>query len=135
MNLLENRELLRGLLKQTDYMNTVNGGIAMTSVKVGKTDSKYEIKVNAPSVGAECFNILLDYNKLTVYSFLPQADSEEGMSDLFKIPTFIKTFDIPPFVDPDGIEALAEDGKIKIILPFKSSPDNAQRMIYIKNIY
>jgi HSP20 family protein len=134
-NLLEDRELLKDLLKQIDMFNTINGGSVETSTDViGEVDSIL-IKVSAPTVPAEAFSILLNYTKLTV-SIFPK-DKESSMDSSKKpvlIPMFMRTFDIPAFVDLDKIEAVHENGELRVTLPFKTSTENLLRMIEIKEI-
>ena len=131
MNLLENRELLRGLLKQTDYLNTANGGTSMTSFEFSKSEFNFVITIKSPSMSAEAFHIMLDYNQLTVYTVLDGFDDFED-DDLVKIPLFIRTFEVPSFVDIENIEAVYENEELSILLPFKSPQENAHRMIDIK---
>jgi HSP20 family protein len=132
MNLLKNKDLLRELVMQGDLMNTIHGGICETRVKVFKAKDYMVIKVIAPSVPAASFNIVLDYNKLTLFSqFHPET---EGVpQSRLKMPMFIKTFDVPATVDTDKMEALYETGQLKIILPYKRQ-DSLQRMVPIKTV-
>lgn len=133
MNLLENRELLRGLLKQTDYLNTANGGTSMTSFDLVRNDYSFVISVKSPAMPADVFNIMLDFNQLTIYTVLAGFDEFENDEDeLVKIPIFIRTFEIPSFVDIENIEAIYENEELKVFLPFKSPQENAHRSIDIK---
>lgn len=136
MNILRNKELLRGLLIQSDVLNTINGGTSQTSVNLVTTKESFIVKVKAPSVPVEAFNIVLNYNKITVFTEVMSQIEEESFSDdaedLVKIPMFLKTFDIPYLVDSDKIEAVYEDNEVKIIMPFKEDSENLLRKINIK---
>jgi HSP20 family protein len=133
-NLLKNKELLRDMLKQIDLLNTINGGSAQTSVDVvGNLDSII-IKVSAPTVPSEAFNVLLDYTKLTVSIFA--KEEIDYIPDKLHLPAvapvFMKTFDLPAFVDLDKIEAFHENNELKVILPFRDTTESLQRLIDIK---
>lgn len=137
MNILRNKELLRDLLIQSDVLNTINGGTSMTSMDVVTTKDCFIVKLKAPSVPVEAFNIVLNYNKLTIFTEVrSQMEDEESLSeeseDLVKIPMFLKTFDIPFLVDPEKIEAVYEDNEVKIFMPFKEDSENLLRKINIK---
>ena len=134
-NLLENKVLLRDMLKQIDLLNTINGGTASTSVDVTGTLDSIIIKVSAPTVPVEAFNILLDYTKLTVSIFAKEEMNVE-ISDKWEMPAlaplFMKTFDLPAFVDLDKIEAVHENNALSVILPFRDTTESLQRLIDIK---
>ena len=128
-NLLKNNELLRGLLKQGDLLNTINGGVSMTSVDMKETENAFIIKMSSPTVSADAFNIILNGNQLIIYSVL-----KEGKKIGLPIPMFSRTFEIPEYVDADKIEAFRKNGEIKVILPFNDSSENQPRTIKIKQL-
>jgi HSP20 family protein len=132
MNLLNNKDLLRGLLLHADLANTINGGISQTNVQVTNNDNIMLIRVSAPAVHAEAFNIILNYNKLTLFSELPQDETNTSGTPV-RVPMFIKTFNLPATVDTDKMEAFFEAGELKIILPHKPKK-NMQRRVNIKNL-
>lgn len=130
MNLLKNKPLLRNLLNQGDSLNTMNGGVSMTEAKAYKTDYAYEIVLSAPTVSPESFNIFLNYNQLIVYALLKTGNQDQQAM----IPMFSKSFDLPVDADLEKIEALHEEGMIKIIVPFKDNTDHLKRKIDIKTL-
>jgi len=130
MNLLKNKVLLRNLLKQGDYWNTMKGGISMTRVKTFKTDDVYVIELSAPSVSSDAFNIVLNYNQLIVYSILKGIDQNHQAV----IPMFNQGFELPVDADLEGIDAVHEEGTLRILIPFKADKDQFKRKIDIKNI-
>lgn len=133
-NLLENRVLLRDMLKQIDLFNTINGGTASTNVDVTGNADSIVIRVSAPTFPVDSFNVLLDYTKLTVSIFakeeLNEVDQDWDMPAL--APVFMKTFDLPAFVDLDRIEAIHENSELKVILPFRDTTESLQRLIDIR---
>lgn len=137
MNIMKfiNNNILKGFANQLDLLNTMNGGVSMTSVDVEQTDNSIIIKVSAPAVSPEAFDVLVDFNKLVVMSELKNQPlvSEPSGDDNFRIPMFFKVFDIPFFVDGNDIEAIYEDGELNIILPIKETGKQLQRKIDIKH--
>ncbi len=134
MNLLENKEFLRGLLRQSDLLNTVNGGVSLPSFSVQSSEEVITVKVSAPAVSFEAYKILLDHKNLIIYAEVSDnkgEDSEEGAS--VKYPLFMRSFEIPSMVDSDKIEAYFEDKQLRILLPFKNQ-QRLQRLVPIKSI-
>jgi HSP20 family protein len=126
------KNILKDFVSPIDWLNTINGGTSLTAVRVERETDKFIINLSAPSVRPEAFHIFVKDGKLAVHSFLPQAleklvESEETML----IPLFQRTFDIPSFVDDERIEAVYEEGRIRVLMPFKSK-DEAPRRIDIQ---
>lgn len=134
MNLLKNSDLLKGLLKQGDILNTINGGVSLTSVKTKQNDDHFLITISAPSVSTEAFNIVINQNQLVVYSVLQEMKRGESAREVINLPMFYRTFNIPLYVDKKKIEAVHEESELKIILPFKEFPEKTWRKIDIKHL-
>jgi HSP20 family protein len=132
-NLLQDKALLNELARQIEMMNTVNGGTTVTTVDViGQMDC-IVIKVMAPTIPVESFNVLLSYTKLTV-SIFAKDESSNAYDRPVVVPMFMRTFDIPAFVDLDRIEAVHENNELQVILPLKTTTDSLQRMIDIREL-
>ena len=121
MNLLEHKDLLHGLLKQGDVLNTLNGGGAMTYVEEQEYEDHLVLTFWAPTVPAEAFNVVLNQNTLVVFSLLPSATANDGEVGSFNIPMFFRKFELQNYVDADNIEAVHEDDRLSIIVPFKNN--------------
>lgn len=119
MNLLHHKELLHGLLKQGDILNTLNGGGAMTYVEERAYDDHVVLSFWAPTVPAEAFNVVVNTNKLVVFSLLPSSGAE-AEAGAFNIPMFFKKFTLPAYSDLENIEAVHEDNRLSIIIPYKA---------------
>ncbi|EMR01072.1 Hsp20/alpha crystallin family protein [Cesiribacter andamanensis] len=120
MNILQHKDLLHGLLKQGDVLNTLNGGMAMTYVEEQEHEDHKVLTFWAPSVPAEAFNIVLNINTLVVFSLLPSsADDAEAGS--FNIPMFFRKFRLPAYIDVNNIEAVHEGDRLSILLPYKDT--------------
>lgn len=120
MNLLNNRELLRGLLRQGDLINTINGGVSMTRVVKEQYDNEFVVSLSAPGLAAEAFNVVLNDQQLIVFSVLPESGIEQE-NQLFNVPLFYRSFDLPRYIDIDKIEAYHDEGELRVNLPFKEN--------------
>lgn len=128
------KNVLKDFVHQLDAMNTISGGIAATTVNIDKHTDNITIKINAPTLSSESFNIFLQGNQLVVYSVLNGDEIAE--EDQFKgaarhmVPMFNRVFEIPPMVDREQIDAVYEEGMLKVIMPFNSDPS----MMNVKRI-
>jgi HSP20 family protein len=134
MNLLENKKLLHRLLHQGDMLNTLNGGVVHTSVKQQRFEDKIEITATAPGLHPEQFQIVLNGNKLSVFTLvIPfSQDDIENEHAMFGVPMFYREIKLPAIVDKSQIKAEYEEGRLKIIAPFFDKSD-IQRIINIRN--
>lgn len=130
MNLLQHKDLLRGLLKQGDLLNTLNGGAAMTYVEEQEFEDHSLLTFWAPTLPAESFNVVLNNNALVVFSLLPSAGTEPEVGS-FNIPMFFRKFTLPAYADAENIEAVHEEDRLSIIIPYKSN-GNPLRKINIR---
>jgi HSP20 family protein len=131
--LYKNKEEIEELLREANLSNTVNGGTSSTSIEISGSDEQLVIKVSAPGVKADAFNIILNFNKITISTWIKEGyEYKEYAYKTVLIPMFAKTFDIPALVDLRKIEAIYEESALKVILPFKDGIEDLQRIIQIK---
>lgn len=128
MKLIKDKNLLQNLANQVDLLNTINGGIAETLVRMHKREKEAIIRVSAPSVQPEAFQVVLHNNVLTVFSTYKREDNPQMMAPLFH-----QTFILPPQVDLTRIEAVHEDGELKVRLPYHEAAKEP-RIIQIKQL-
>lgn len=119
MNILDNKNLLHGLLQQGDMLNTINGGGAMTYVEEQVYEDHFVLTFWAPTVPAEAFNVILNTDTLVVFSLLSSNYTAEAKG-AFNIPTFFRKFTLPDYADTEHVEAVHEDNRLSIIVPFKN---------------
>lgn len=136
MEFIKDNNKWRGFLKQIDLMNTLNGGVSMPSMDMEETEDSLAITVSAPGVSPESFNIFIDHTKLIVFSTIPDAhtETEADMDTPIHVPMFYKAFEIPYFVDGTKIDAVYEEGLLKVTMPYSQSRSMLQRKIDIKNL-
>ena len=134
MKAIEN--VFQGTGGQIDLLNTLYGGSTQTTMHVEREDERLVITLSAPGVKANSFNVLVEGNKLVLYTLLVSTSiqQEEGNSQRLAVPMFLRVLDIPSFVDADHIEAVHEHGKVIVMLPFKDE-EHMHRRIDIKKLF
>ncbi len=108
--------MLRVLLKQSDLMNTVNGGVSATKFNIETIGDDIVIKVSNPSVDPRCFHFMVSNNKLVINVLFQSAD--EGQ---MAYPLFSKVIDIPYYVDIPRIEGVYEEGEFRVYMPYNAN--------------
>ena len=121
-NWLKNKTVLHSLLQQSDYANTINGGISQTYFHTETQEDKVVISVFAAGVKSSDFKIALNNNNLIVSRHLNESFGERGIERLL-VPSFIKAFELPYGILREGIEAFYEDGVLRIVLPIQNKQD------------
>lgn len=135
MKAIEN--VFQGTGGQIDLLNTLYGGSSQTTMNVEREDDGLVITLSAPSVKANSFNVLVEGNKLVLYTLLVSTSvnhDEEGSAQRLAVPMFLRVLDIPSFVDADQIEAVHEHGRVVVNLPFKDEA-HSHRRINIKDLF
>ncbi len=123
--------VFKGTGGQIDLLNTLYGGSSLTEMKVKREENRLVIRLSAPGVSASSFNVLVEGNKLVLYTLLVH-DSELAGQRL-AVPMFLKVIDIPDFIDAEQIEAIHEHGRVIVNLPFND--EEYHRNIDIKNLF
>ena len=129
--------VFQGTGGQVDLLNTLYGGSSQTTMKVEREDERLIINLSAPGVSANSFNVLVEGSKLVLYTLLVSTSNrqiEDGGSQRLAVPMFLRVLDIPSFVDADQIEAVHEQGRVLVTLPFKDE-EHMHRRIDIKDLF
>ena len=133
-----NKNLLGGFGNQIDLLNTMGGGMSMTSLNIMETEHGYVINVKSPSLNSEAYHIEINQNQLVVYTLLNKQtqlqSDQEAESQKAIIPSFIRSFPLPESVSKKGIEAVFEEGELKILVPTKPRTKEKTRKIEIRNL-
>jgi len=128
MKAIEN--VFQGTGGQIDLLNTLYGGSTQTTMRVERNDQQLTITLRAPGVRANAFNVLVEGDRLVIYTLLVnnsvRKDDEEKQR--LAVPMFLRVLDIPAFVDAGEIEAVHEHGRVVISLPFKSEEEMHRRI-------
>ena len=111
-----------------DMHNTINGGTSLTSVVVDEKEDHLSIRISAPSIEGDAYNLMLKGNQLIVYTILGDNWLANPTEKAHKIPLFARTFDLPPFVNKEEIDAIYENGELKVVLPFTEINDAIKKI-------
>ena len=130
MNLKEN--ILSGFGKQIDIMNTINGGVAMTSFEIEQNKDGYVVNVKNKAINGENFHVELTSGFLNVYATLKSTDMKINNGNNLVVPHFLKQFPIPNEVDVTKIEAVYENGILKIFAPFRADFPGTPQILNIR---
>ncbi len=129
MKLLKNE--LAGFGNQIDLLNTVNGGVTLTTMRVEQDQNGYTVILQNPAYNEENYHVELKPNHLTVFTTLePAPQNPEHLKMV--VPTFLRHLPIPANVDTDKIEAIYDEHQLIITAPFKSGFDNLAKRIDIR---
>lgn len=119
MKIIKDKEFLRNIAHQIDLLNTLGGGISETYADIKKYKKGAVIEVWAAGVNPESFKVVLHQNQVTVFSVLQSQENPEMVA-----PMFTRIFELPPQVDLSKIEAVYQEGQLKVKLPYHDSALN-----------
>ena len=116
-----------------------NGGfwgkpLTVPSANVTESKDDYKISIAIPGYKKNDFNIDIDGNLLTVSSEKEENKDEKDSRHTrreYNYSSFSRTFTLPDEVSKDKIEAVYEDGVLKLMLPKK---EEAKKMMMSKHI-
>ena len=124
---------LKKFVNQIDLLNTLGGGIAQTSVNVEQSENNLIITVKMPSIKEDSYNVVVNNNKLVIYSVADHQQISGENDEGYSLPLFNEIFDIPYFVDAQNINAEVLEGELKVYMPFKDKEKVQPRRINIRN--
>jgi HSP20 family protein len=100
------------------------------AVNIKESDGKYLVMLAAPGLKKEDFHIDVDANLVTISA--GTASEKEEKEDQFtrkeyNYNSFARTFTLPENIERDKIEAMYENGELKLVLPKKTSSQSAAK--------
>lgn len=111
------------LIKTTDILNTINGGMVMPQIDFKKLDDHYEVSVWVPGIKAESLHVEVNNNILDIYALL------NILPGGFKYN--ISKVDIPFDVDITKISANYSDKSLIVDLPFNELSRGYHKKVWI----
>jgi HSP20 family protein len=119
-------EFIRNIAPQLDLLNTIGGGVAQPQLRVERRTKSVLVRVAMPTVEADRFHVVLNNQRLTVY-----GEYRHDPADQLAAPLFVQTLDLPANLDLTGIDAVHEQGELRVRIPFNNATDE-QREIDIR---
>lgn len=134
MNILDNKKLLRSLLKQADGMNTIGGGASVPVLKSMQSGNNLVLMLHIAGVSPEAYQVFVKDNELFMMVHNSYINESATWQNGDSVPRFVHKTVIPDFVDAENIEAFYEEGVLRVILPAKKMLPNKIRQIHVKQI-
>jgi HSP20 family protein len=105
------------------------------AVNVTETNGKYQVMLAVPGLKKDDFHIDVDGNLVTI-SAETRTEKDERDEQFtrkeYNYSSFSRTFTLPENIDRDKIEAVYENGELKLVLPKKGdTPTAAKQQIKI----
>lgn len=120
---------IKRLLKTTDVMNTVNGGMAQPQLNFARKSDHYLLTAHIPGVDVDGIGVEMVEDNLILHQ---KIDFEDSDGRTMKLPYVIATFPVQGYVDYKGIEAKYESGVLQVILPFNELSSGYHKTINIQ---
>lgn len=134
MNLLQNKKLLKALLKQSDLLNTINGGVSAAQLKKSKSGTNQIITLKIPGVKPEALQVVLNGSELIIFAVPTFGTQENKVEDIMAVPQYLYREKLAKTIDTEDIEAIHENGELKVILPQQEQKSNNIRQIKVRHI-
>ena len=99
---------------------------SVPAVNVRETDKGFEIELAAPGLSKKDFQITVENHVLTISSERKEEKEEKGKAFTrkeFSYSSFSRSFALPENVKEEGINAVYEDGVLKLGLVKKLMPE------------
>jgi HSP20 family protein len=132
MNIIKNKKVVKSFGQYIDQLNTLSGGVSMAQVEVLNKANKLVVQVAAPSVNPDYMQVVVEYDKLIVYATLPPTEDTGSGQQAVSFPLFAQVIPIPFQVAVDQIEAVYQNGHLRIHLPYAEERLKKRQSIEIK---
>lgn len=127
--------LFKQLAEEALMASVMGGGVAQSSVELEKTNDGVVMKVQTPSLNESNYHLQVNMGNLMLYTVFNKpkgANIYEEQPKNSVQPTFVRSFPISPKVDKSKIDAVYDEGMLKIFLPFLNEEKLKPRNIDIK---
>lgn len=122
------RKIVRELLMAANVNNTLSGGMSQPEISFKKESDRYLITASVPGVSLDKLQIEIVERSLILFYVL----EFEGDGSPFNVPHVLRSFEITADIDFHKIQAIQEDGFLKIIMPFNELADGYNRNVEIQ---
>ena len=120
-------KFIRTIAPQLDLLNTIGGGVAQPQIRIDQRPKGVVVRVAMPTVSADSFRVVLNNQQLTVFS-----EYRHEPDDQLTAPLFVQTLNLPTNLDLARIDAVQEEGELRVRIPFLN-PSDQQREIDIRH--
>ena len=120
-------KFIRTIAPQLDLLNTIGGGVAQPQLRIDQHPKGVIVRVAMPTVTADSFRVVLNQQRLTVFS-----EYRHQPTDQLAAPLFVQTLDLPENLNLARIDAVHEGQELRVRIPFLN-PTDQQREIDIRH--
>lgn len=121
----------RTLLSTTNGLGRFGALESVPRANVSKTDRGYNIRLAAPGLARNDFDISIDNNVLTVKTKIETEVDAEGYKE-FDYASFERSWSLPKNAMVDRIEANYEAGILSLDIPYEDAAKEKMRKIEVK---
>lgn len=127
--------LMKQLAQQAIATTAISGGVAQSDFEISRTAEGLLLRLNTPSLDENAYHVRVAKGSLMLFTMfkgslaekLDAEDDEEGIQ-----PSFVHQYPLPSKVDQERIEAIFDNGELRVYLPFSSDDDSNPRDIDIQ---
>ncbi len=122
------------MLKQADSFNTIGGGSSAPILNTIQSGDNLVLSLKIPGVRPDAYQVFTHHDELVLIVLDTPVNESATWKEDGDIPRFIHKMEIPDYVERENIEALYEDGVLRVILPSRNRSLNKTRQINVKQI-
>jgi HSP20 family protein len=104
--------------------------LQMPAVNIKETDNSFELSLAAPGLEKKDFKVEVDNNLLTISAERSQEKEEKENAYTrkeYNYNSFMRSFELPPYVNAEAIDAQYKDGVLTLTLPKKEEAKTNRR--------
>lgn len=122
----KDRNWVRGILKTSDIMNTLNGGMSQPETKLVKHPDHYMIMLKVPGVDLTKVHVEIVDKHIIFHHNIHFSNLDS--SDM-SIPHVLASYPLTIDIDFRNISATIEDGTLMVKLPFNELSNGYRREV------
>lgn len=127
--IIADRMLTKNLALTADIINTINGGMARTEIKLKKSETEWNAVIRIPGVSFENIKLEIKDRHLHIFQTLDESNASE-----IQLPYLVSSILLSSKVDVDKIHAEFENSRLYVHLPITETPSGYQREIDIQKL-
>ncbi|MEM6522424.1 MAG: Hsp20/alpha crystallin family protein [Bacteroidota bacterium] len=122
----KDRSWVRSVLKTSDIMNTLNGGMSQPTTNIRREQDHYLITLKVPGVDLENVKVEIIDKNLIFHHIINFNDLDDSS---LNIPHVLATYSLAADVDHNNITAAQKEGVLHVKLPFNELSSGYHREV------
>lgn len=128
--------LFKQLAQQAVATTAIQGGVAQSNFKLERTNEGLMLRLTTPSLDDSAYHIRVEKGALLLFTMFKSSIAENTTQDSEEEPmiqpSFVHSYPLSPKVDQSKIEAIFDQGELRVYLPFISDRNTESRNIDIQ---